>query len=65
MSKRIDNREFVSTWLHSESVAEVAKTLNRTTATVYQRAVALRRRGVKLPVFARSTSETAQRLEVA
>ncbi|EON33783.1 hypothetical protein GTC6_05432 [Gordonia terrae C-6] len=65
MSKRIDNREFVVTWLNSESIEEVAKALGRSKGAVAAKATELRKRGVQVPKFTKKLSETAQKLEVA
>lgn len=65
MARRFDNREFVVTWLNSESAAAVAKALGRSVPTIYQKASELRKAGVKLPKFERRRSETARKLEVA
>lgn len=66
MGKRIDNREFVVTWLNSESAEEVANAIGSTRASVQSRASQLRKLGVKVPSFrGRKKSETAVKLEVA
>ena len=65
MRKRIDNREFVVTWLNSESLEDVAKAIGSTKASVQSRASQLRKCGVKLPKFTGRMSETAKQLEVA
>ena len=65
MGKRIDNREFVVTWLNSESAEEVANAIGSTRASVQSRASQLRRLGVKLPKYSSKRSETAKKLEVA
>lgn len=65
MGKRIDNREFVVTWMNCESAEEVAKAIGSTKASVQSRASQLRKLGVKLPKFSQKKSETAKKLEVA
>ena len=62
---RISNREFVITWLHSDTSDQVAKTLGMSKAAATARAVELRKRGVKLPKKSARKSETERQLEVA
>lgn len=63
MGKRIDNREFVVTYMNSSSRNEVANALGMSSEAVTVKAVALRKIGVKLPKFARS--QTDRQIEVA
>ena len=65
MAKRIDNRDFVVTWLNSESIEDVAKAYARSKPAVAAKATELRKRGVKLPKFTSKLSETASKIEVA
>lgn len=65
MGKRIDNREFVITWLNSESLDEVVKATGIPKASAQSRASQLRKRGVKLPKYTGRKSETALKVEVA
>lgn len=61
--KRIDNREFVVTYMNSNNRDEVAKAMGISPQSVTVKAVALRKMGVKLPKFRRS--QTDRQLEVA
>lgn len=61
---RVDNREFVVTYIRSESLESAAQTLGMTKAAVSARAVYLRKQGVKLPKMKRN-SRTAKELEIA
>lgn len=60
---RVDNREFVVTYVRSESVIQVAETLGMSKPAVYQRAKNLRQAGVKLPKLTRT--QTSKELEIA
>ena len=51
--KRIDNREFVVTWMNSSSVDEVTRSLGMTKAAAHSKASNLRKFGVRLPKMAR------------
>lgn len=61
--KRIDNREFVVTYMNSDTRSEVAKALGMSEQSVTTKAGALRKLGVKLPKF--SKGATDRQLEVA
>lgn len=61
--RRIDNREFVVTWMNSESTQAVANALDITPKQAAQRASHLRRLGVKLPKMRRAVVDN--HLEVA
>lgn len=54
MAKRIDNREFVVTWMHSDSIEKIADTFTISKESAYAKANYLRKVGVKLPKFRRS-----------
>lgn len=61
--RRIDNREFVVTYMNSESLDEVAKNMGITKRAVTSKAVYLRKLGVKLPRMKKTVKDSA--LEVA
>lgn len=63
MVKQIDNREFVVTYMNSESLHEVAKALGMTPKAVTMKGTYLRKLGVKLPKFSRGATD--RQLEVA
>lgn len=48
-TKRVSIEEFVAAWLKYASLAEVAAAVNSTPKGVTQRAVALRKAGIRLP----------------
>lgn len=62
---RVTSRDFVITWIHSETRTDVVKTLGMTLAGVSARAKYLRDRGVKLPRNSNRKSETAKQIEIA
>jgi hypothetical protein len=60
---RINNREFVITFINSESAEDVAKAMNLTKQQVSMKAVYLRKLGVRLPKFTYQGID--RRLEIA
>ncbi|KAB2587262.1 hypothetical protein BS297_00860 [Rhodococcus erythropolis] len=60
---RINNREFVITFINSESAEDVAKAMNLTKQQVSMKAVYLRKLGVRLPKFMYRGKD--RRLEIA
>ena len=60
---RINDREFVITFINSESAEEVAKALNLTNQQVSMKAAYLRKLGVRLPKFTYRGKD--RRIEIA
>lgn len=60
---RINNREFVVTYMNSNSIAEIAKNMNISESSVSVKAYYLRKLGVKLPKMRRSAND--KQLEIA
>lgn len=65
MGKRIDNREFVVTWMNCETVDDVARNLGMSKPAVKQRSAYLRKLGVNLPKKNARKSVTEKQLEIA
>lgn len=61
--KLVNNREFVVTFMNSESVHDVAKAMGMTSQAASMKATYLRKLGVKLPKFRRTQKD--YQLEVA